>query len=222
MCGRFTLTADPDELRQAFPWLNIPSAPQLRYNIAPTQPIAVIPNDGQQRLDYYIWGLIPFWAKDPSIGSRMINARSETLTEKPAFRAAFRRRRCLIPASGFYEWRAEPGSKTKTPMYLRLKSGKPFAFAGLWERWDSPDGSTVFSCTIITTEPNNLVRNIHNRMPAILDPQAYSVWLDPDELPAAKLTGLLKPYPADEMQAYEVSRLVNKPENDRADLIAPV
>lgn len=222
MCGRFTLTADPDELRQAFPWLNFPSAPQPRYNIAPTQPIAVIPNDSASRLDYYIWGLIPFWAKDPSIGSRMINARAETLAEKPAFRSAFRRRRCLIPASGFYEWRANPGGKTKTPIYIRLKSGLPFAFAGLWERWESPDGSTVLSCTIITTTPNDLLRDIHNRMPVVLSPQAYSLWLDPDEPPLEQLAGLLKPYPAEEMQAYEVSRQVNKPENDSADLITPV
>lgn len=222
MCGRFTLTADPNELRETFPWLNIPEAPQPRYNIAPTQPVAVIPNDGQQRLDYYVWGLIPFWAKDPSIGSRMINARSETLAEKPAFRTAFRRRRCLIPASGFYEWKAVTGSKTKTPMYIQMESGKPFAFAGLWERWDAPDGSTVLSCTIITTGPNELVREIHNRMPVILDPQAYSLWLEPDEQPVERLTGLLKPYPAGELKAYEVSKLVNKPENELAALIEPV
>jgi putative SOS response-associated peptidase YedK len=187
MCGRFTLVADPNDLREAFPWVNIPDGINPRYNVAPSQPVAVIPNDGKNRLDFFTWGLIPSWAKDPAIGNRMINARAETLIEKPSFRTAFRRRRCLIPADGFFEWKVEPGRKTKTPMYIRLKSGKPFALAGLWERWDSPDGSTIFSCTIITTQPNELMQVIHNRMPVILPPQAYSLWLDPAEPPLPKL-----------------------------------
>jgi putative SOS response-associated peptidase YedK len=222
MCGRFTLTADPNELREAFPWLNFHHAPEARYNVAPTQPVAVVPNDGKNSLDYYTWGLIPFWAKDPSIGSRMINARSETLEEKPSFRSAFRRRRCLIPASGFYEWKAVEGQKSKTPMYIQLKTGKPFAFAGLWERWDSSDGSTIFSCTIITTQPNELVSKIHNRMPAILKPEDYHLWLDPGEPPIDHLHAMLQPFASDLMQAYEVSRMVNKPENDLPKLIEPV
>ena len=222
MCGRFTLVADPNELREAFPWVNIPQAPEARYNVAPTQPVAVIPNDGKNTLDYYNWGLIPFWAKDPSIGSRMINARSETLVEKPAFRSAYRRRRCLIPASGFYEWKVEDGQKAKTPMYIQLKSGKPFAFAGLWERWESKEGSSILSCTIITIQPNELVSQIHNRMPVIVDPENYSLWLDPGEPPVGKLDEVLKTYPASEMQAFAVSRMVNKPEFDSPELIRPV
>jgi len=152
----------------------------------------------------------------------MINARAETLTEKPSFRTAFRRRRCLIPADGFFEWKVEPGRKTKTPMYIRLKSGKPFALAGLWERWDSPDGSTIFSCTIITTQPNELMQVIHNRMPVILPPQAYPLWLDPAEPPLPKLTELLQPYPAAEMTSYPVSTIVNSPDNDLPATIEPV
>jgi putative SOS response-associated peptidase YedK len=222
MCGRFTLTADPNELREAFPWLNIPEAPAPRYNVAPSQPVAVIPNDGRNQLDYFIWGLIPSWAKDASIGNRMINARAETLTEKPSFRAAFRRRRCLIPANGFFEWKQDVGGKTKTPLYIRLKSGQPFALAGLWERWDSKDGSTIFSCTIITTQPNELLQSIHNRMPVILPPHTYTHWLDPGEPNLSDLAGLLQPYPAEEMTAYPVSRLVNSPANDLPACIEPV
>jgi len=222
MCGRFTLTADPNDLREAFPWLNIPEAPSPRYNISPTQPVAVVPNDGKNQIDYYVWGLIPFWSKDPSLGSRMINARSETLHEKPAFKSAFRRRRCLIPASGFYEWKATKDQKAKIPMYIQLKSGKPFGFAGLWERWESPDGSTIFSCAIITTQPNELIQGIHDRMPVILPPEAYSRWLDSNEQPVQELSKLLFPYPAAEMMAYPVSRMVNKPENDHPSLIQPV
>ncbi len=222
MCGRFTLTADPNDLREAFPWVNIPEGVGRRYNIAPSQPVAVIPNDGKNQLDFFLWGLIPSWAKDPAIGNRMINARAETISEKPSFRMAFRRRRCLIPASGFFEWKQEPDRKAKTPMYIRLKSGKPFALAGLWERWDSPDGSTIFSCTIVTTQPNELMQNIHNRMPVILPPLAYSLWLDPAEPPASQLTELLQPYPASEMIAFPVSTMVNSPGNDLPACIEPM
>ncbi len=222
MCGRFTLTADPDELRQAFPWLNIPDGLTPRYNVAPSQPVAVVPNDGKNQMDFYLWGLVPSWAKDPSIGDRLINARAETLTEKPSFRSAFRRRRCLILADGFYEWRQEPGRKSKTPMYARLTSGQPFAFAGLWERWDPPDGSTLLSCTIITTQPNSLMEPIHNRMPVILPESAYKLWLDPGEPDQRQLAALLKPYPPAEMAAYPVSTLVNSPDNDQAACIAPL
>jgi len=222
MCGRFTLTVDPDQLRDAFPWLNIPDGWSPRYNIAPSQPVAVVPNDSKNQLDFYVWGLIPSWAKDPEIGNRMINARAETLAEKPSYRNAFRRRRCLIPADGFYEWKQEPGRKAKTPMYIKLESGKPFAFAGLWERWDSPDGSTIFSCTIITTEPNELMKEIHNRMPVILPEAAYSLWLNPGEADLGQLQTLLRPYPAGEMAAYPVSTLVNSPANDMAALITPL
>jgi putative SOS response-associated peptidase YedK len=222
MCGRFTLTATPEQLQQAIPVLSLPTIGiSARYNIAPSQPVAVVPNDGQMKLDFYVWGLIPSWAKDPSIGSRMINARGETLAEKPSFRSAFRRRRCLIPANGFYEWQQAPGRKTKIPMYIRLKSGEPFAFAGLWESWNAPDGSNVLSCTIITTTPNSLLEPIHNRMPVILPPSAFAQWLEPGEQNPSTLQALIQPYPAEAMTAYPVSTLVNRPENDVAACIQP-
>jgi len=219
MCGRFTLTADISTLQESFPFVEMPQGMQPHFNIAPTQPVAVVPNDGRNKLDFFVWGLIPSWAKDPNIGSRLINARAETLHEKPSFRTAFRRRRCLVLADGFYEWRqAERG---KTPMYIRLASGKPFAFAGLWESWNSPDGSNVLSCTIITTQPNELMATIHNRMPVILPEEAYPIWLESSEADPQRLTGLLKPYPAEQMQAYPVSPLVNSPKNDLPELIRP-
>jgi putative SOS response-associated peptidase YedK len=221
MCGRFTLTTDPEQLQAAFNWLNLPGGIKPRYNVAPTQPVAVVANDGKNMLDFYTWGLIPSWAKDPSIGNRMINARAETLSEKPAFRSSFRRRRCLILADGFFEWRAEPGGSGKTPIYIRLQSGNPFAFAGLWDTWNSPDGSHIRSCTIITTEPNELVRDIHNRMPVILPEAFYPTWLEPRESDSQQLSELLRPYPAEEMTAYPVSRLVNSPANDTQENILP-
>jgi len=221
MCGRFTLTADPNELRQTFPWLNIPDDLPPRYNVAPSQPVAVVPNDGRNQLDFFVWGLIPSWAKDPSIGNRMINARAETLQEKPTFRAPFRHRRCLIPANGFYEWKQDPGRKGKIPTYIKLKSEKPFAFAGLWDRWLSPDGSEVLSCTIITTTPNQMMQEIHNRMPVILPEESYQLWLDPGNPDVSHLQALLKPYPGEEMIAYPVSPLVNNPANDDPTCIQP-
>jgi putative SOS response-associated peptidase YedK len=224
MCGRFTLTVDPDELLKAFAGITLPAEGSLtpRYNIAPTQTVAVVPNNGRNTIEFFRWGLIPSWAKDPAIGNRMINARAETLAEKPAFRSAFKNRRCLIPADGFFEWRKEPGGKSKTPMYVRLKSGEPFAFAGLWEAWRSPDDETILSCTIITTTPNSLVEKIHDRMPVILKPDAVKRWLDPSEQEPVKLTNLLKPYPASQMTAYAVSKLVNKPQVDSPECITPV
>jgi putative SOS response-associated peptidase YedK len=222
MCGRFTLTATPEQLQQAIPGLILPSAGMSpRYNIAPSQPVAVVPNDGQFKLDYYVWGLIPSWAKDPTIGNKMINARGETLAEKPSFRSAFRRRRCLILADGFFEWQQSPGGKAKIPMYIHLKTSRPFAFAGLWENWNSPDGSNILSCTIITTTPNSLTEPIHNRMPVILPASAYSQWLEPGEQNLTDLQALIQPYPAEEMSAYPVSTLVNRPENDVAAVIQP-
>lgn len=223
MCGRFTLTLDSKQIQDAYPWLNnVPNGIHPRYNIAPTQPIAVVPNDGNQRLDYYVWGLIPSWAKDPSIGNRMINARAETLAEKPSFRSAFRRRRCLILADGFYEWKSADGRKSKMPMFIHLKENKPFAFAGLWEVWNSPDGSQIYSATIITTQPNSLVESIHNRMPVILPEAAYEHWLFPGETDPRDLAPLLNPFPEESMQAYPISTLVNSPQNDVPQVIEPV
>jgi len=225
MCGRFSLTATPDEIAEALPWLIIPEGAQSqppRYNIAPSQPIAVVPNTGENRLDYFLWGLIPFWAKDPQIAGRLINARGETLAEKASFKAPYKYRRCLILASGFYEWQKQPGSKSKVPHYIRLKSGQPFGFAGLWDRWNAPDGSEILSAAIITTQPNPLVRPIHERMPVILPPSAYETWLDRGEKSPDELDSLLIPYPAKEMEAYPVSTFVNSPGNDGLECIRPV
>jgi putative SOS response-associated peptidase YedK len=219
MCGRFTLTIDPADLQDAFPEFTFPAQSAPRYNIAPSQPILALPNDGTNKADFFIWGLIPSWAKDPSIGNRMINARAETLAEKPSFRGALKYHRCLIFADGFYEWQPQPGSKAKIPHFIRLKSRKPFAFAGLWDHWQPADGSDVLSATIITTEPNELMKPIHNRMPVILKNDSYAQWLDPSPQTSNPFLGLLIPYPANEMEAYPVSMLVNSPGNDRAECI---
>lgn len=221
MCGRFTLTVDPADLREAFAGYTFPAQFAPRFNIAPSQPILAIPNDGKNAADFFIWGLIPSWAKDPSIGNRLINARGETIAEKPSFRGAFKYKRCLILADGFYEWKSQPGTKTKIPHFIFLKSRQPFAFAGLWDEWHSPDGGSVRSATIITTEPNELMATLHNRMPVILPPSAYAQWLDPAPQTPDRLLPLLKPFPADEMTAHPVSTLVNSPANDRAELVAP-
>ncbi len=221
MCGRFTLTVDPAELRQDFSAYTFPSEFAPRFNIAPSQPVLAIPNDDRNEADFFVWGLIPMWAKDPAIGNRLINARGETLAEKPAFRGSLKYKRCLILADGFYEWKSGPGRKTKTPFFIHMKDRKPFAFAGLWDSWNSPDGSLIKSCTIITTEPNDLMTLIHNRMPAILHPREYAQWLDPSPQTPDQLKPLIKPYPAEAMDAYPVSPLVNKPSNDMPELVVP-
>src|SRR5512136_1632997 len=196
MCGRFTLMIDPADLRDAFSGLTFPDAERMapRYNVAPSQLVAVVANNGKNAVEFFKWGLVPSWAQDPSIGNRMINARAESLAEKPSFRTAYKRRRCLVLADGFYEWQLTPGSQAKTPMFIRLKSGEPFAFAGLWEAWHPDQADALLSCTIITTTPNALMEKIHNRMPVILKPEAYPVWLDPAEQTPDKLGKLLKPY----------------------------
>ncbi|MCS7040325.1 MAG: SOS response-associated peptidase, partial [Anaerolineae bacterium] len=184
MCGRFTLTASGDELASLF---DLEQAPNLepRYNIAPTQPVAVVRLDREGRRREFTlmrWGLIPSWAKDIHIGNRLINARAETLTEKPAFRTAFRRRRCLIPANGFYEWQ-KPTAGRKQPYFIGLPDRRPFAFAGLWEHWEGADGSVLDSCAIITTAANERVRVLHDRMPVILERTDFGDWLDPTTTP---------------------------------------
>jgi putative SOS response-associated peptidase YedK len=221
VCGRFTLTIDPIDLQDAFPAFIFPNQVTPRYNIAPTQPILSLPNDGTNRTDFFVWGLIPSWAKDPTIGSRLINARAETISEKPSFRSAYKYHRCLIFADGFFEWQARPGNPAKLPHLIRLKSGRPFVFAGLWEHWQSPDGSEVKSATIITTTSNELMAPIHNRMPVILPAHAYARWLDPLPHAPMDLKDLLVPYPAEEMQVWPVSQLVNSPANDRPEVLAP-
>ena len=193
---------------------------QPSFNIAPTHDVAMIVNNGSQRLVAMRWGLVPSWATDPSIGSKLINARAESLTEKAAFKEAFKRRRCLIVADGFYEW--QKVGKEKSPLMIRLKSDRPFAFAGLYETWIPPWGEPMSTCTIITTEPNDLVRPIHNRMPAILPKKLESLWLDETARDHHLLMDMLAPYPAEEMEAFAVSSLVNSVKNDSPALIEAV
>jgi len=220
MCGRYTLTTPVETLAEEFDLTGpLPEVPPS-YNVTPTeQVVAVIAGDGGRRLEMLKWGLIPSWADDPEIGSRMINARSETAPEKPSFRRAFRERRCLIPADGFYEWQRTDNGKQ--PFYFRMKGERPFAFAGLWESWKG-SGSEIRSCTILTTEANGLVGEVHPRMPVILAPEDYGLWLDPDVREAEPLLPLLNPYPDDVMEAYPVTRFVNSPSNDDQRCIEPV
>lgn len=220
MCGRYTLTTSKGKLAEEFDLSG--ELPELTpsYNIAPTQDVAAILGDGEERrLELMRWGLIPSWADDSEIGSRMINARSETVAEKPSFRAAFKRRRCLVPADGFYEWQKTNGAKQ--PFHIRLQDERPFALAGLWETWQDEDGPEVHSCTILTTEANDLLAPVHSRMPVILDPENYDFWLDPDVQEKEPLTGLLRPYPSEEMEAYAVNRFVNSPSNDGPRCVEP-
>jgi putative SOS response-associated peptidase YedK len=191
-----------------------------RYNIAPTQNIAVIIQDKGRKLTTFRWGLIPSWVKDPAIGNNLINARSETLLEKPSFKNAFKKRRCLIIADGFFEWKKS--GQEKIPMYIHLKTEKPFAFAGIWETWKSPDGKAVHSCAIITTVPNELMLAIHNRMPVILAKKDEATWIDIPNPAENNLIDLLKPYPAEAMTAYQVSKIVNSSHNDVLTCIKPV
>jgi putative SOS response-associated peptidase YedK len=222
MCGRFTLASDPAAIQAAFPGIEVPEDILSRYNVAPTQSVAVVRNTGKRQLECVRWGLIPSWAKDPKIGSKMINARAETLAEKPSFRTALRRRRCLILADGFYEWRQDtPKGAPKVPIYLRLKGGRPFAFAGLWDEWRTPQGEIWPTCTIVTTAANAVVRQFHTRMPVILRPEFYEPWLDPAEQEPAELSAALQPYAEDEMEFFVVSPRVNSTQYDSPELIQP-
>jgi putative SOS response-associated peptidase YedK len=213
VCGRFTLRTPAKVLAELFDVANVPDR-EPHYNIAPTQAVAVVRlqagGEGRE-LARMRWGLIPAWAGDPAIGNRLINARSETVATKPAFRQAFRSRRCLIPADGFYEW--ERLSGRKQPYYIRLKGDRPFGFAGLWEKWERAE-VPIESCTILTTQANELVGSIHDRMPVIISPDDYALWLDPRCQDSRKLEALLRPFPAAEMTACPVSMLVNNPRND--------
>jgi putative SOS response-associated peptidase YedK len=220
MCGRFALPT-PEELASHF---NLKKTPQLapRYNIAPSQDIAavrLVSGTHDRELVILRCGLIPFWAKDKKIGYKMINARAESVADKPAFRAAFRHRRCLIPALGFYEWLHK--AKTREPFFIRLKNAGILAFAGLWEHWQEEDGEIIESCTIITTEANTTVGKIHDRMPAIIEQAQYEHWLDPKG-DKEKLPALLKPFPDNKMLVYPVGKEVNNPKNDNPDCLAEI
>jgi len=190
------------------------------FNIAPTHDVAVIVNKESKKLVAMRWGLVPYWATDPSIGARLINARAETLTSKHAFKEALKRRRCLVLADGFFEWQKE--GTTKIPLFIYLESGRSFGFAGLYETWSPPLGEKLITCTIITTEPNELVRAVHDRMPVILPKGAEDLWLDSTIEDHTRLLDLLQPYPADEMAAHTVSMLVNSVKNDSPECIEPV
>lgn len=221
MCGRFTLRAAPEQLADQF---DLPEVPPLapRYNIAPTQPIAAVrenPDSGKREFTFFNWGLIPFWADDPAIGSRMINARAETAADKPSFRAAFKYRRCIVPADGFYEWQKRKDGKQ--PHLIGLADSRVFGFAGLWEHWER-DGSVIESCTLLTTEPNELLSSIHNRMPVILQSEDYAEWLARDVQEVETLRHLLRSFPAEQMVAVPVSTVVNNPRNEDPACVVPI
>lgn len=219
MCGRFTLRTPAADIARQF---RLPEIPDLdaRYNIAPSQEIAIVRTgqDQQRELAFCRWGLVPFFAKDPDSGHKPINARSEKAASSPMFRAAMRRRRCLVPADGFYEWK-KVGSK-KQPYYIRLQNDGVFAFAGIWERWG--DNDELQTCAILTTDANELMRPIHDRMPVLLPPDAYDLWLDPEVEDPSRIQGLLEPYPDDQLEAYAVSTDVNRPTHDAPNCLEPV
>jgi putative SOS response-associated peptidase YedK len=223
MCGRYAITSPLEAVIKAFSvkgaGFNFPA----RYNAAPSQDLPVIrrAEDAERELTFMHWGLVPSWSKGPDARFSMINARSETVASKPAYRGPFRNRRCLVPANGFYEWRKTADGKQ--PYFITMRTGEPFVFAGLWDHWTSPEGDEITSFTIMVTAANDCVRPIHDRMPVILGPDDYRSWLGEDGAPSrTKLAILLRPYPAELMETYPVSRKVNSPANDSADLLEPV
>lgn len=222
MCGRYTLSTPADLLGDLF---ELEEVPQLlpRFNIAPTQEapvLRVLSSGAKRQLELLRWGLVPFWAKDPAIGNRMINARAESVGEKPAFRNSFKRRRCLVLADGFYEWKATGGRKQ--PYFFGLEGGEPFGFAGLWDRWEKGDEGPLESFTIITTEPNEIVAPVHRRMPVILELGDYATWLDPEIEEPEQLVGLLKPFSGSRLSSYAVSTYVNNPANEGPQCVVEV
>ena len=220
MCGRFVRSSPISSIAEAFniQQASIEIAPS--YNISPTQEIVIINKKGTKQLMQCTWGFLPSWARDPSMGSKMINARAETVASKPTFKSAFRKQRCLVIADGFYEWHKIKNKKT--PVYIHLKSGRPFGFAGLYNPWTSPEGKMFCTCTIITTSANELLEPIHDRMPVIIPRDKEDLWLNPEEQDQDVLLGLLKPYPSEEMQMHEVSAKVNYPTYNSPEAIKPV
>lgn len=223
MCGRFVKTSTREELSRRFGFDDVPAGNLFdpRYNIAPSQeqPVLIISED-KRVVSQMKWGLVPSWSKDPKIGYKMINARSEGIEEKPSFKNPLKKRRCLIMADGFYEW-YKPDKKIKMPYFFKLKSGEPFAFAGLWDLWSKGD-EPLKTFTIITTQPNELMKPIHNRMPVILKESEESKWLDPEITDYRELLSLLKPYPSEEMECYQVSTIVNSAKNDNPQCLSAV
>ena len=222
MCGRYTLKASPEVVAGQF-LADLPGLKKPRYNIAPSQMVACVRGtpESQRREGVFLrWGLVPSWAKDPAIGQKLINARAETVGEKPSFRRSFRHRRCLVLADGYYEWRKE--EKGKQPYYIRMKDERPFAFAGIWEHWDGGDDQTIESCAMLTTEPNELMATIHHRMPVILKPEDYDGWLDVSLQDSPRLLRFLYSYPAGDMVAFPVSLKVNNPKFDDPACLDPL
>jgi len=222
MCGRYTLKTAPEVVADQFQFEQLERLTP-RYNITPSQEVACVrksPGSARQEGVMLRWGLIPSWAKDPAIGMKLINARAETVAEKSSFRQSFRLRRCLVLADGFFEWQRE--GNTKQPYYIRMKDERPFAFAGIWDCWKSIEGHTIESCALLTTQPNELMVFIHNRMPVILGPDSYEPWLDPDLQDIGILQGCVGSYPANQMGAILVSRRVNNPKFDDPDCIVAI
>ena len=221
MCGRYSMAAPTDAMKRLFDLGQLPDL-EPRYNLAPSQlvPAVIQPQPQQREFRCFKWGLVPFWAKDPSIGNRLINARSETAAGKPAFRVAMRYRRCLLPADGFYEWKKTPNGKQ--PVYAQVDGGALFAFAGLWESWQSPEGQVVESSVVLTCRPNEKLKSVHDRMPVILPKERYEQWLDPACQDGQKAAELLKPFDSERMQLTEVSKYVNSPANEGPDCIEPM
>ena len=219
MCGRFVRKLYAETIADEFDVDEVEVELAPSYNVAPSQQVAVVMFDEKKRLVSMKWGLIPAWSDDPSIGNRLINARAETLADKPSFREAFIRQRCLVIADGFYEWQKR--GRTRQPYFIHLKAGRPFGFAGLYDLWTTPEGELIRSCTIITTEPNEVMKPLHDRMPVILAKQFEDAWLDPYNPDHASLAQMLRPYSAEEMDVYTVSPLVNSPANDSPECMAP-
>jgi putative SOS response-associated peptidase YedK len=212
MCGRYIFTSAPEAMRQLFRYLEQPNFPP-RFNVAPTQPIAIVRLvEGQRHFVLVRWGFLPSWVKDPKIFALVINARGESVIDKPAFRAAMKRRRCLIPADGFYEW--QKAGDRKRPFFIHAKSGAPLAFAGLWETWTGPNGEELETAAIVTTRANRTLDAIHERMPVIVPPEAFELWLDCTNVDATTATALIRPAPDDLLEAYEISTAVNRTAND--------
>lgn len=220
MCGRFVRSITIEKIRTEFRVKKVLDELPPSYNIAPSQDILIINQEGEKQLIACTWGLIPSWAKNPSIGHKTINARAETVAEKPMFKHAFKKHRCLIIADGFYEW--EKIEKKKVPFFIRLKTGRPFGLGGLYSHWTSPEGKSICTCTIITTTANELIASIHDRMPVIIPKNSEDLWLDPEEQDPEALFGPLKPYPAELMEMYEVSTKVNIPAFQSHEAIRPV
>ena len=218
MCGRFAQKSPAKKVAEKFKVEEVPPLAE-RFNVAPTQDVLTVREASAGREATFLkWGLVPHWAKDPAIGNKLINARAETVTEKPSYREAFTRRRCLIPLDGFYEWSRR--GERKRPFYFRMRDGEPFAVAGLWERWEG-DGRSLETCTLLTTEANTLLAPYHERMPVILRPEDYDLWLDAEVRRVELLRPLLRPYTHGEMSAYAVSLLVNSPSNDDPRCVEP-